>query len=145
MGLERLYSRFGDRIRTISAYAPTEESCLQDSTLHPTVAVGNFVREVEHLITKAEGWYEDLNDLEITFISHLQQQSAPGDSLRFGRQMDWWTPKEIRQCQKELRKLSARRLRTMTFTKHFDAELYQSIMDEFRVASETFEIKREDQ
>ncbi|KAL8757319.1 MAG: hypothetical protein Q9199_002303 [Rusavskia elegans] len=141
MGLERLYFLFGHRIRTISEYAPTEESCLQDSTLHPTLAVGNFVRKVEHLITKAEGWYEDLIDLEITSISHFQQQSAQADSLRFGRQMDWWTPKDIRESQKDFRS----RLRTMSYTKDFDAELYQSIMDEFRVASENFDNKHEAQ
>ena len=101
----------------------------------------NFVQEVEQLTKKADGWYEDLNHLEITlYTNHCQQVQLQHDQQEH-YEIAWWQPERLGQVQQRRLEFQTG-VRTMKWTHYFNTPL-EEILDDSRSDSEYDEDSRE--
>ncbi|KAL8977891.1 MAG: hypothetical protein Q9205_006401 [Flavoplaca limonia] len=97
--VEGLFSLINDRIASFLAQSSTETENLEHPSSSLDVGAPNFVREVEQLTKKADGWYEDLNHLEITLYTNHCQQLRLQHGQQEPYEIAWWQPEQLRQVQ----------------------------------------------
>ncbi|KAL8666117.1 MAG: hypothetical protein Q9168_007546 [Polycauliona sp. 1 TL-2023] len=134
--IEGLFSVLGNRCKSFTAYASMSQDYPDLPTSPQTVGAQNFTREIEHLVVKTEGWYEHLNDLDTTLRTYSAQQQRWSNLQPVNRAFR--VPEELLEWRQYWRQLQTR-VSGMKWTRRFDKDLCQSIMQDFRNASESFE------
>lgn len=100
-----------------------------------------FVQEVEQLTKKAEGWYEDLNHLEITLFTNHCQQVRSQQNQQEHYEIVWWQPEQLSRVQQRRLEFQTG-VQAMRWTRYFNTPL-EEILDDSRRDSEIDEDSRE--